>query len=144
MSEIITRVKSETSPCDSPCSLRAICTDTCRQYREWTATKMIDLSLSRMPSQISKAIGKMPPSPKKNKSPEKELIVKQLRVKQWLSELSPKSLRLLSELVGYSVNTLKQYRAVHSGLSEAFINEMHSFKVQDFLRVHRQPEEKAA
>lgn len=145
MSQIITRVKSETSPCDSPCSMRAICTDTsCRQYREWINTQVIDLSLSRVPDSMKKAQGKLPPLQKKKKAMPKDLVIKQLRVKQWLSELKPKALSELAEIIGYSVNTLKQYRAVHMGLSETFITEMHSLKVQDFLRVNRQPGEKAA
>lgn len=135
-------IESTEPPCEmkSGCSMGGYCQasgDNCRQFSNWQATGKIDFSMSRVPHGLAKKeVEKKYTAGRPRHEKDHKLLIKQLRVKQWLAQLNAQSLMDLSELMGVKYATLKNNRLIHSGLSKSFIDKMHKQSVQAFLAAH--------
>ncbi|MEY8205433.1 MAG: hypothetical protein RPR40_10195 [Bermanella sp.] len=131
-----TKIHSKTPPCDQACAMYQHCKttgDNCSQYAAWVITENIELNKSRTPKKLLNVTDRA----KKrayNQTRHPQLIARQMKIKHWLGGMSIGQLTELGRVLSVCPEQLAAYRSPVVGLSQKFMERMHSIKVTALLQ----------
>ncbi len=133
MKGIKTVIKSDEPPCDKGCSMRSFCAqnnDSCAQRKHWDSHGTIDIERCRLPSKNKRKMKNL----KQVKRPEDpQVIVRQMKVREVLNNLTPGQITELAPLLKYTPKKLMETRGLSQGFNKRLLAQMESKKVKTYL-----------